>query len=645
MNKRDQQRVIYQNPTLRKRYKMSTQIREQIKEDIKLIQEQNLYADPRLQKDDFAFNYWVLGKLYNIDDEYILGQITEYKDNSIDCFVHYEDSKELFIIQNKYYSENTALDRKNASDFLNAPLSKLNSGTYNKKSKELQELYNNAKDDPEYKIYLHFYLLNEKTTEDIQRLFTDFNLDHKPQDDKPIIQSTLFLLPDVSNKYYVSPYKPDKFFEFSLTTNVGSMLMQILPEKVEYGLPSGMIEAYYIMTPVSVIYKMYEAALLKEYPIFEDNIREYLGKSPINDGIKRTLESDKKERLNFFYYNNGITIICDKAKNEGMRLNKNPLKLTKPQIVNGCQTVNTIYEVVKNYARKNPDSIDQEFGDVYVMAKVLVKGKDANPNFYLDIVKYTNKQNALTEKAFTSNKEEFSTLQKSFEERGFLVLIQGSDKYQYQQAYSDKAKLNKLLTDANKYGGKFDLSINKLSEVFVPLEKLLQVYLAFMLDGFYAYSKKSKLLKPSFNSKEGINFYEDYSLKIQENITYENLVKLWVLFKKAEYDRSKTERVPIPYYLIGFLGTFLQNKDEPESITNFLNGFFNQKKSDLIKQYGFLADLTGNYKLSYKDKNGLEYNDMIKQKIDTAILLSESNKLSTGITYKGVKQILDSFNS
>jgi len=623
----------------KKRHQMATQIREQVKEDIRLIQDQNEYSDPRLKKDDFAFNYWVLGKLYSLDEEYILSQIVEYKDHGIDCFVHYEDSKELFIIQNKYYSETTPLDRKQASDFLMSPLSKLNSGTYGKKSKELQSIFELAKDDPAYKINLHFYLFNEKENADIERLFTDFNLDHKAEEGKPIIQSRLFYLSDISDKYYISPYKPDKFFEFTLTTNVSRMLMQILPEERDYRLPKGMIEAYYIMTPISIIYRMYESSQQKEYPLFKENIREYIGKSPINDGIKRTLESSKEERLNFFYYNNGITIICDKAKSEGMVQSQVPLKLTKPQVVNGCQTVNTIYEVIKNYADKDQSLVEKEFGDVYLMAKVLVKGKDANPDFYLDIVKYTNKQNALTEKAFTSNKEEFKTLQDSFEERGFLVLIQGSDKYQYEQTYLDKGKLNQLLTKSNKYSSQFDLSINRLSEVFIPLEKLLQVYVGFMTDGFNAYSKKSKLLKASTN-KEGINFYEDYSLKVQDNITYENLLKLWVLFKKAEYDRSKTEKVPIPYYLVGFLGSFLPNK-ESESITNFLTAFFGQKKADLLKQYNFLSDLTGSYKIAYKDKHDLEYNDMIKQKIDIGILTSESDKLSNSINYKGVKKGLE----
>lgn len=616
---------------------MNDNFRQQVKEDIQLIQEENQYADPNIKSPDYAFNYWVLSKLYNIDDEYIFNQITDIKDFGVDCYVHYEDTKELFIIQNKYYGEDTALCKKEIGYFLTSPLAKLRSGTYDR-NPDLQAIYTGIKDDPEYKVNLHFYLFNDKTNPEFDRLFTDFNLQNKAKEGSLTIQSEIFYYKDILKKYYLEPYDENKYFEYSLKTNNSGMLMQILPADRMYDLPKNMIEAYYIMTPVSGIYKMYEAALNKEYPLFKENIREYLGKSPINEGIKRTLEGEKEERCNFFYYNNGITIICDTAKNQGMIQSKLDLKLTKPQIVNGCQTVNTIYEVVKNYAKRDQALVEKEFGDIWVMTKVLVKKKEKDPDFYFDIVKYTNKQNALSEKAFTSNRKEFSTLQKSLEERGLLITIQGSDKHTFETKYSDKKLLNELLTKANKYADPFGLSLTKLSDVIVPLEKLLQVYLGFMTDGFQAYSKKSKLLKPG-NNKEG-NIYETYSLKIHENITSDNIIKLWFLFKKAEFDRSKTEKVPIPYYLIGFLGSFLAIK-EPANITSFLNAFFNQKKDDLLKQYNFLCDLTGNYKVAFKDNTGIEYNDMIKQKIDDKTLISEMIKLGNSMNYRGVKNQLE----
>lgn len=95
---------------------------EQIREDIEILTLRWNYADLNLCKPEYAFNYWVLSRIYSIDEEIIPDYITEYNDKSIDCFVHFEDSKELFIIQNKYYSYSTSVARHDVADFLQAPL-------------------------------------------------------------------------------------------------------------------------------------------------------------------------------------------------------------------------------------------------------------------------------------------------------------------------------------------------------------------------------------------------------------------------------------------------------------------------------------------------------------------------------------------
>ncbi len=75
--------------------------KQQIEEDIALIQKDLLYIDSNLSKEAYAFNYWVLSRIFGIEEELIPELITEYSDKAIDCFVHYEDSKELYIIQNR----------------------------------------------------------------------------------------------------------------------------------------------------------------------------------------------------------------------------------------------------------------------------------------------------------------------------------------------------------------------------------------------------------------------------------------------------------------------------------------------------------------------------------------------------------------
>ena len=75
--------------------------RKQIEEDIHAYKEANPNIE-NLQKDEWAFNYWILDKFFNEDDEIILDKIVDYKDRGIDAYEWFEDTKELYIIQNKW---------------------------------------------------------------------------------------------------------------------------------------------------------------------------------------------------------------------------------------------------------------------------------------------------------------------------------------------------------------------------------------------------------------------------------------------------------------------------------------------------------------------------------------------------------------
>ena len=123
--------------------------REQIKEDIRLIQKEYGYIDDKIQRDEYAFNYWVLSRLYSLDEEIISSYVTDVQDKGIDCFVHYEDTKEL-----KYYNDSTNVDRNDVADFLNSPLSILMSGNY-KRSEELQRIFDRVHSNIEYHLQLN----------------------------------------------------------------------------------------------------------------------------------------------------------------------------------------------------------------------------------------------------------------------------------------------------------------------------------------------------------------------------------------------------------------------------------------------------------------------------------------------------------
>lgn len=102
--------------------------------------------------------------------------------------------------------------------------------------------------------------------------------------------------------------------------------------------------------------------------LFVENVRNYIGSTPVNLDIKKTLDSSEESSY-FPLLNNGLAIICDKIE-------RHPVKdkefiLTFPRIINGCQTTNELFKKYKDSPDEN--SID----NIEVVAKI-VSTKDNN---------------------------------------------------------------------------------------------------------------------------------------------------------------------------------------------------------------------------------------------------------------------------
>lgn len=567
---------------------MTNTFKEQIKEDIELLKEK-LAWDTQISKDEYTFNYWILSNIYSLDEEECNTNITEYNDKGIDCFVHYEDDKELFIIQNKYYDENTPLSSKEVSDFLTRPLAKLEEGNYTR-SPELQKIYSRIKEDKDYKIFLHFYVSNDKISADIESVINNFKNDNA--------FASIYFLKDIKEKYFGESFSENPKLNTTLKVKNKGTYLAIRP--TEYALPN-MSEAYYVMAKITDVFNLWKSAEDNNYPLFEENIREYLGgTSGINKSIIATLKNPN-ERGNFFYYNNGITIICDGAKADAVKVD-----ITNPQIVNGCQTVNSIAEVFKTI--ENPE---KDFSDVYVMVKILILEKK-NSSFYRDIVRYTNSQNSINEKVFGATLQPFFTIQEKLKEYGILLGVKQSDNFQFKESYKDKKSFGSLINTANEFSEKKLFFFKTLADLQMPLETLIQIIGSYVRDAHLAYTKKSYLLKPT--SKE---YYQDFSTKIGEILTIESMAKLTLLYKRSEKEKRESEdkRSPSPYFLLNFIGYYL--RENKIDLQKFLKSI---EIEDLDFVYEKFKTLSSKYIKSYNAEFGLEYNQIIKQKIDLNLL-------------------------
>ncbi|MGI5326679.1 AIPR family protein [Actinomadura nitritigenes] len=126
--------------------------------------------------------------------------------------------------------------------------------------------------------------------------------------------------------------------------------------------------------------------------LYEQNVRKSLGLTRTNSGIKETLLNEPE---NFWYFNNGITVLCESIEPEwlGRRRPDEPvkLKLKGVSVVNGAQTASAIHGAMK----ENAEAADE--ADVTVRAISL--GKDRSV-YATRITETTNTQNDVSQRDF-----------------------------------------------------------------------------------------------------------------------------------------------------------------------------------------------------------------------------------------------------
>ena len=583
--------------------------KKQIEEDIREYQENYKYIS-NIQKDEWAFNYWVLDKLFYEDEELVEEKIVDYHDLGIDAYEIYEDTKDIFLIQNKYYGETTAITAEYVkNDFLLRAITALENGTY-KKSDELQGAFSKYKDSVDFTVYLQLFVTNNIHNREADEYVKKFNVSH------PKYIAKIFYLDDIEERYYGETQQVKKNISVKVESVNKGTILNINTEGYKL---ENVIDARYVLTPVVSVYRLYRDSIEKGYPIFDKNIREYLGNKGVNKSIYQTL-LDEEDRKNFFYYNNGITVICDrmtKIVTQPSDYNMNAaFTIDNPQIVNGCQTVNSIYEALKNI---DPDNLEKNFKDTFVMLKILEINREdsGDDKLYKDIVKYTNSQNSIDEKTFVANTDTFIRLQNEFEAKGFLLLIKQSDKNKFANKYKVATKLKELSAERIS---RFGLNeIKKASDTFIPLEKFLQVINAFVAGGYVAYVKKSSMLK--FESEQyqtAINFIKS------GYVTNEVMLDLYMLYKRAEQTKKEKNdsRTPIPYYLIDGFAKYECDGRNPAKIVEQL-----QDKDKVNKVVNLYTAVSKAYAREYNKKFNIDYNKMIKRNVEYDIFDSQRDTL------------------
>lgn len=151
-------------------------------------------------------------------------------------------------------------------------------------------------------------------------------------------------------------------------------------------------------------YDFYTAFREHEWNLFEWNVRLQLLRSPINRRIVSTLQGSKS-RKSFHHYNNGILITC---RNYELNRHNKRIRLTGPQIINGCQTVRSICEA---YESLSPTEQSHFREHTKVQVKII---RTTEPEFIGELVISTNDQNQMNPRNLKSNTVEQRDIQKCF---------------------------------------------------------------------------------------------------------------------------------------------------------------------------------------------------------------------------------------
>jgi len=169
------------------------------------------------------------------------------------------------------------------------------------------------------------------------------------------------------------------------------------------------IEAWVFSMNATSVADMFERAGVR---LFARNVRGFLGKTEINEGMQNTIE---EEPWHFWYYNNGITIICDHAERK-QGGGRDVMALTNPQVINGQQTTRMLHACGRDGKGASVlvrvIQVPRELGD----------GSDGFETLVSNIVQATNWQNEISPSDLMSNDRRQIELERQFRKLGYLYI-------------------------------------------------------------------------------------------------------------------------------------------------------------------------------------------------------------------------------
>ena len=365
-------------------------INQAIKED---------YYKNNYPNDGQRFVAWYLRNIHNLDIVETKECITDGPgDKQIDAV--YIDNQDgiIYIIQGKFYSGNT-VDAEPLREVLSSWI----------QIKNLESLQENAND----KLKVKIKEISQAIEDDYSicfELITTATLTKAAYNDFITFQKELSEDEDLSaNIYLVDKETLQLKYDEALNRNRPYINFDFQVDKdkcMEIDL-SG-TKAVIAAIPLK---ECIQIPGIHDGSLFRKNVRQSLGTSnKVNKEIAKTLKNNSED---FFLLHNGITAICSKITLEG-----NTLSTKELNVVNGCQSLSTIYSCSESVKNSNGGYVMFRFYEI------------DNVNKADKISISTNSQSAVKPRDLRSNDKAVLSMKKSYEQKytdGYFITKRGEE--------------------------------------------------------------------------------------------------------------------------------------------------------------------------------------------------------------------------
>ena len=334
--------------------------------------------------DGQRFVAWYLRNIHNLDTYEAKDCITDGAgDKQIDAIYIDNQSSTIFIIQGKFYSGETVNSeplREVLSSWVQVKnLAHLQEGANHKLQVKINEMSTALEDD--YEICFELITTSELT----DAANADLAAFQKELSESEVLQANLVVVDNDTLKFK---------YEEALNKSRPYINHEFILEDGKYmELFIGKTKAVIVALPLKECLKI---PGIKDGSLFRKNVRQSLGSSNrVNKGIARTI---RKNPDDFFFLHNGITAICSQMCIQG-----NTLSVKDLNVVNGCQSLSTIYSCGES-AKKAVNA--------YVLFRFYEIGDSERAD---SISTSTNSQSAVKARDLRSNDKAVLAMKKAYE--------------------------------------------------------------------------------------------------------------------------------------------------------------------------------------------------------------------------------------